>query len=107
MKEFEVLRSVLIAAGLMIGFGAYFKIIAKAFKRGMLWGMFALFCPPIGGWLNCFSEWWDMSRTFIVHATALAVAVATFLFFPRVPVYGYWTDASGEIVLRFDRNGTV
>src|SRR5947207_13479198 len=105
MKVLEILRTLLIAGGLILAAGAYLMIIGKAFKRGTIWGMFTLFCPPFGGWLNCFGEWWDLSRVFLAHVAGLVVAVAAFFFFPRQPVYGYWTDESGSIVYRFEADG--
>lgn len=103
----ETLRTLLFTITLIVFVGSYLSLLSRAFKRDALWGVFAVFAVPFGGWLHGFTTWYENNRLMLVNLCAGAAAFGVFFFFPRIPVTGFWTNDSGEIVLDLQPDGTV
>lgn len=103
----ETVRTVCIWAGLLLFLATYCILVKSAFSRDTLWGMFALFGPPLGGWAHAATDWFFNSKAALASIAGLAFAAVSAFWFPRPPVDGYWADESGSYVLRIDRDGLV
>lgn len=103
----ETLRTLLFTVTLIIFFGSYLSLLGRAFKRDPLWGVFAVFGAPFGGWVHGINTWYENNRLMLLNLGACAAAFLSFFFFPRVPATGFWTDDAGEVVLNIQPDGSV
>lgn len=103
----ENIRLVIIAIGMLVFVVSYGFLIQSAFKRDTMWGIFALFGPPFGGWAHGATNWLFTSRLMIVNVCGAVLALACMLFFPRPKIWGHWINESGTVLVRFDEDGRI
>lgn len=103
----ELVRTIVLTVAVGIFVVTYLKLIASAFRRDTLWGVFSVACPPLGGCLHAITTWWENSWLFVVHFIAGALSFFAFFLFPRAPMTGFWTDDAGKIVWEVKADGSV
>lgn len=103
----ELLRYGLIGLSL-IGFVAtYGLLVRRAFLRDVLWGFFAVFGPPVGGWWHAFTDHLNGRRAVLLNVCCVLLAAATLLVLPQPRLAGYWATADRSYIVRLEPDGRI
>jgi hypothetical protein len=101
----ENVRTIIIVVGSVVFAAGYLKLLANAFSRNVVWGVFSVFAPPIGGLLHGLTDWLENRLGVVLSLIGAGVVVYGLWYFPRPPLTGFWINETKDLVLRLDDDG--